>query len=69
MILEAAIHATERHRSARDDATTYVDATPLVNEVRRDLRRLRRGVRVNILLTLIVLVWNVILPAGVILLR
>jgi hypothetical protein len=53
--LEATIAATEGHWPPPDDGTQYVDATIILNDLRRDLRRLKRAVRINTILLLVVL--------------
>jgi hypothetical protein len=54
--LEATIAATERHRPAPDDGEQCVDATIFLNDIRRDLRRLKRAARINTILLLVVLI-------------
>ena len=54
--LEATIAATEGHRPPPDDGKQYVDATIFLNDLRRDLRRLKRAVRINTILLLVVLI-------------
>ncbi len=47
----------------------YVDATIIVNDIRRDLRRLRRCIAVQSVMLAIVLTLNLIAPLAVILSR
>jgi hypothetical protein len=54
--LEATIAATEGRRPPPDDGEQYIDATIILNDLRRDLRRLKRAVRINTILLLVVLI-------------
>jgi hypothetical protein len=55
--LEATIAATECHRPpVPDDGAQYVDATIILNDLRRDLRRVRRSQRINTILLVVVLI-------------
>jgi hypothetical protein len=56
-------------RSANDNGEQYVDATETLNGLRRDLRRLKRAVRINTVLLMIILLLTVILPTTEVLLR
>ncbi len=62
MTLEATIDETEHYRPVQ-----YVDATQVLNDLRRDLRGVRRCLAVQSVMLAIVLAVNLIAPLAVIL--
>jgi hypothetical protein len=52
-----------------DHDSDFVDATNLVNDLRRDLRRVRRCLRVHTVLLAIILIFTIVLPTTVVFLH
>ncbi len=64
--LDDTIAATQ-HQPA--DGVQYVDATEIVHDLRRDLRRLRRCLSVQSVMLAIILILNLVAPIAVVVSR